>query len=197
MTTPFTISTRRRGVTLVELLISLAISAALLSATGIAIDASFKAYSANQITTELTQRTRVALHRILSELRTTAEHEPLTADQQNLFATGVESVDSGIIMYRADGSELRFHHDATERQLIATLDGAQHVLLKGVTAFEVRLTPMWITSDGNSRIRLAVLQRASVLITVETHGEAADVSENRNPITVTLSASAMPRQHVW
>ncbi|HMO27554.1 MAG TPA: hypothetical protein PKB10_14935, partial [Tepidisphaeraceae bacterium] len=112
--------------TLVELLISLAISAALLSATGIAIDASFKSYSANQITTDLTQRTRVALHRILSELRTTAEHEPLTEDQQDLFATGVEAIDSGIIMYRADGSELRFHHDPTTRQLIATLEGTQH-----------------------------------------------------------------------
>ena len=40
---------KRRGVGLIELLIALSISAILLTATAVAVDASFKAYAANPI----------------------------------------------------------------------------------------------------------------------------------------------------
>ncbi len=67
----------RRGFNLVELLMALTISATLLTATMVALDASFMAY---QNTTEVASThtiSRLAMHRILTLIRTGTEFRPL------------------------------------------------------------------------------------------------------------------------
>ena len=67
----------RRGFNLVELLMALGISATLLTATMVALDASFMAY---QTTTEVASThtiSRLALHRILTMIRNGIEFGPL------------------------------------------------------------------------------------------------------------------------
>jgi len=186
-----------RGVTIVELLVSLAIAAMLLAATAVAVDASFKAYSVNQLTSDLQQRARVALHRMVSEIRNSTAHEPVNSAAQELFASGVEADDTGIILFRPDGSELRFFHDADNQLLVARLDVVDRTLLEGVTDFRVTLTPMYSYLDDNIRRRVVVLQRASLLLTVRNVRVSADVNEQTAPVSVTLSSAVMPRQNAW
>jgi prepilin-type N-terminal cleavage/methylation domain-containing protein len=186
-----------RGVTIVELLVSLAIAAMLLTATAVAVDASFKAYSVNQLTSDLQQRARVALHRMVSEIRSSTAHEPVSPSARSLFASGVEADDNGIVLFRPDGEELRFFHDAQNQLLIARLDGIDRTLLEGVTNFRVTLTPMYSYVGGNIRRRVAVLQRASLLLTVRNVRTSADVNEQTAPVSVTLSSAVMPRQNSW
>jgi prepilin-type N-terminal cleavage/methylation domain-containing protein len=188
----------RHGLTLFELLIALVICAALLTATAVALNASFKAYSVNQVQSDLTQRARVAVHRICAEIRQTADHAPVTASAVNLFAAGANATDSGIAMFRADGTLLTIRHDAAGQRLVMERGGQSYTMLEGVTAFSVSFSPMYQQAESFSRRRpVIVLQRASVTLTVRTRGNAADVDEAGNPITVTINASASPRQNVW
>lgn len=189
--------TAPRGVTIVELLVSLAIAAMLLAATAVAVDASFKGYSVNQLASDIQQRSRVALHRMVSEIRNSAAHEPVTPSARQLFASGVEADDTGIVLFRPDGSELRFFHDPDQQLLIARLDGADHTLLEGVTDFRVTLTPTYSYLGDNIRRRVVVMQRASLLLTVRNVRTSADVIEQTAPVSVTLSSAVMPRQNSW
>ena len=73
----------RRGFNLVEMLIALAITAALLAATMVALDASFMAY---QSTTEVASTHtigRLTMHRILALVRTGIEFTPVPDDPRN------------------------------------------------------------------------------------------------------------------
>ena len=79
---------RHRGVGLVELLVALAISAALLTAVAVATDTSFRAYAVNEEQSNLLQRGRLGLNRLITYIRICKEHQPVTAGQINSFATG-------------------------------------------------------------------------------------------------------------
>ncbi|MDY7009651.1 MAG: prepilin-type N-terminal cleavage/methylation domain-containing protein [Planctomycetota bacterium] len=61
----------RRGFTIAEMLIALAILAMILSAVSIAMHASLQNYGENTKIAELTQTARVVLNRMMSEIRTT------------------------------------------------------------------------------------------------------------------------------
>jgi prepilin-type N-terminal cleavage/methylation domain-containing protein len=79
----------RRGFNLIELLIALAITASLMAATMVAIDASFRAY---QTTTEVASTqatTRLVVNRILTLIRTGQEFAPYPDNPQ--LDTVVES----------------------------------------------------------------------------------------------------------
>jgi len=60
----------RRGFTIVEMLMALAILAMILSAVAIAMHASLQNYGENMEIAELTQTARVVLNRMMSEIRT-------------------------------------------------------------------------------------------------------------------------------
>ena len=62
-----------RGLGVVELLISLAISATVLAAVAYAVDMTFRAYSINHEMSDLMQRTRLAMYRITTTIRTTGQ----------------------------------------------------------------------------------------------------------------------------
>lgn len=66
-----------RGLSLVELLIALAITAMLLTATMVAIDASFHAYAAAAESASTQTATRMTIHRLLTLVRTGTAHGPL------------------------------------------------------------------------------------------------------------------------
>src|SRR5215213_6317308 len=79
---------RRRGMGLVELMIAMSISASLLSAVAVAVDACFRGYRINQEQAILMQRSRVAQNFICTSIRTTKEHAPLSASQKLAFDSG-------------------------------------------------------------------------------------------------------------
>src|SRR3954463_8550923 len=114
---------QRRGVGLIELLIALSISAVLLTATAVAVDASFKAYANNQEEASLLQQSRMALNRVVTSIRTSDTHAPIGAAQLVDFKAGLMATDSGIAMIQEDGTDVLYRYDAAKQQLIASAKG--------------------------------------------------------------------------
>lgn len=189
---------RRSGLGLVELLIALSISAALLTAVAVCTDASFKAYAVNEEQSNLMQRSRLTVHRLLSYTRTCKEHQPITPALVSNFQSGFSVTDSGISMFDEAGVQLDFEYDATNKRILLTQNGGTaRVLLEGVEAFQVKLEPMKSAAAIKSGGVFDLLKRATVLITVKTSGQSADVDELATSETVTLSSSVMPRRNSW
>ena len=189
----------RRGLAVVELLIALSISGMVLVAVAMCVDASFRAYSINQEQSDLMQRSRLAMHRVLTTNRTTDAHEPSDATAKAGFMMGSVVVDSGIKMLDASESEITFKLNPTNGLLTATDGtGAEYVVLRGVEKFEIKFEPMR-SQDAVRRGELGYdrLRRATVLLTVRTAGNSVDIDESVASQSVTLSSSAVPRRNVW
>jgi prepilin-type N-terminal cleavage/methylation domain-containing protein len=94
---------RRRGVTILELLIALSISALLLLATAVAVDASVRAYKNNQEQSSLIQRSRIAIDRLTTVIRTTKDHQPYSATAASGFKNGQVVSDIGVDLFDVNG----------------------------------------------------------------------------------------------
>ncbi|MCP3905504.1 MAG: prepilin-type N-terminal cleavage/methylation domain-containing protein [Planctomycetes bacterium] len=124
----------RRGFNLVELLMALAISAALLSATMVSLDASFMAY---QTTTEVASTHtigRLAINRMLTLIRTGTEFGPFPLDPMDSI------VESDFIQFRTtDNNIMTIRWIETDpllenESLYVEYDGGTYLLLEGVVA---------------------------------------------------------------
>jgi len=188
----------RRGISLVELLIALAISAMLLTATAVAIDASFKSYRINQEQASLIQKARLAANRILANIRQTEAHAPYTTSLLANFAAGQTVTDTGIQMYDDAGTLTRYYLDATnQRLMMRTGSSTPRVLLEGVTNFSMTLEPMRSSTSIRTGGVYDLLSRATILLTVRTADNTVMNSETTGDQTVTISSSVMPRRNVW
>jgi hypothetical protein len=189
---------RRAGLGLVELLVALAISAALLTAVAVSTDASFRAYGINEEQSNLMQRSRLSMHRLLAYVRTCKEHQPVTPALLGDFQSGFAVTDSGISMFNDAGAQLDFEYDAANKRILLTENaGAPRVLLEGVEVFQVKMEPMKSAAAIKSGGAFDLLKRATVLITIKTSGQSADIDELAASATVTLSSSVMPRRNSW
>lgn len=187
----------RRGVGLVELLIALSISSLLLTAVGIALDASFVSYKVNQEQSALTQRARVTMHRILTSVRQCDAHAPSTSSLLTNFGLGVRITDVGISMINDAGDDVTYRYDAPNQRILCTVNGLERTLLEGVTQFQVTLEPMRSATSIRIGGGYDLLNRATVLLTVRTTTATSMASETTGQQTVTLSSSAQPRRNVW
>jgi prepilin-type N-terminal cleavage/methylation domain-containing protein len=189
---------RRRGVGLVELLVALAISAALLTATAVAIDASFKSYAVNQEQSDLTQRSRLAMYRMVSVIRQTQLHQPVTGTTAyNEFKVGKTVTASGIETFDLAGKPIRYFHDAVNKRLMVRTQTGDHVMCEGVEAFAVTMVPMRSAQSIRTGGNWDLLKRATLLLSVRTTGDTAVKGEGVGEQVVTLSASVMPRRNTW
>jgi prepilin-type N-terminal cleavage/methylation domain-containing protein len=191
---------RRRGVGLVEMLVALAISAALLTSVAVALDASFKAYAANQQHAQLMQRARLAMNRIITCIRSTDTHAPTSDEAFNEFRTGHVVEDTGIEMMLDDVNGISFQQVESRLEMTPfTMSGGMQTygtartLLEGVgeNDFFVRFQPL----EGSSTLKL---KRASIKLTVRTSsGQNLRGEEPNSDESVTLSTSIMPRKNLW
>jgi type II secretory pathway component PulJ len=187
----------RRGLGLIELLVALSISTALLVATAIAVDASFKAYEINQEESGLIQRARVALYRVTESIRTTQAHAPDTASLSSQFSTGVVVTDTGIDMFDLNNNLLVYKYDSTNQRLLAVTGGNTYTMAEGVTLFQVKMEPM--KSDESVRTGGAwdLLRRVSVTISVRTNAKTTVAGDTTGQEVITLSAAVVPRRNSW
>src|SRR4051812_1900667 len=111
--------TPRRGATLVEMLIGLAIAAALLTAVAFAMDASTRGYQINQQQSDLTQRARLGLHRMLTTIRAGEGHQPLGNSAKLDFESGYAVQDTGLSMDSDDGVYTVYRYDAPNKRILA------------------------------------------------------------------------------
>jgi Tfp pilus assembly protein PilW len=188
----------RHGLGLAELLISLAISAALLTAVAFAIDAAFQSYKVNQEESSLTERARLALYRMLSNIRTTQAHQPYTPAMVTSFSTGQIVTDCGIKMYDDTNTQTTYLFDSPSQQLRVIRAGVSHILLNGVKSFTVKMEPMKSAQSVKTGSQTYdLLMRATILLTLDTNSSTSKSSETTGNQTVTLSSSVMPRRNIW
>ena len=188
----------RKGLGLVELLLALSISASVLVAVAYAVDVSFRAYSVNQEQNTLMQRARITMHRLLTQIRTTAEHQPYNAAAVADFKAGKIATDSGIRLLDEAGRETSYKYDAAAKEIACVdADGNEFVAVRGVEFFQVKFEPMKSETSLRAGGTYDLLMRATIKITVRNADKESDVNESVAPQTVSLTASVVPRCNVW
>ena len=195
---------RAAGLSLVELLISLAITAMLLTATMVAIDASFQAYAAAAETASTQTATRMVINRLLTLVRTSTAHGPLLDDPSDtppvvLLADGVTLESYYIVLLNPQGDLIRIEYrDATHLTnpnelwlIIDPEDGSaqqQQPIIGGVTDAKFYIHRRF-DRDG-----VLVLERASIDMTVEADEDASLALEGANLPPIRVIASTTPRK---
>ncbi|MEE8146582.1 MAG: prepilin-type N-terminal cleavage/methylation domain-containing protein [Longimicrobiales bacterium] len=180
----------RRGFNLVEMLIAMSITTALMTATMIALDASFMAY---QSTTEVASTHtigRLVMLRMLTLIRTGQEFGPFPINPQDsiLESNSIEFVTPG-----GQILELRFVEDEQALYVIRDPGGAnlQNLLLEGVIPQYdgVDLIPPFTLEYERGRR----LHRATIDLTIQPDDNMSVDLDGDNLEQIRLVASAMPR----
>lgn len=197
MTSPGTSRLRRRprsrrGFNLVELLAALAISAILLAATMVALDASFRAYQMTTETVSSHQVGRLAMHRMLALIRTGSEFGPfpLVPTQTTVYSDEIQfrTVSGDVLV-------IRFLPD--DEVLEIEIGGNSYTLLEGV---KKRYDPAGSTNEAD-RIKPFTLEyvlgrklyRATIDMTVVPDDNMSTAMDGTNVDQIRLVASTMPR----
>ncbi len=173
----------RRGFNLVEMLIALAITAALLSATMMALHASFNAY---QSTTEVASThtiSRLVMNRMLTLLRTGQDFGPAPIDPMDPTV-----VSNYIEFFTVNGQLITLDWVAPDQTLYVVLTDEFNVettypLLEGVTACS-------FTLDYELGYEL---HRATIDMTIVPDDNMSVTLDGQNERVIRLVASAMPR----
>lgn len=183
----------RRGLSLVEMLISLAITAMLLTATMVAIDASFRAYAAAAESASTQTSTRLVVHRLLHLMRTSTAHGPLQPET-DVTLSGFTLTSPYIELLDPDGNLVRLDYDSTDETLYVTITpfggsvATREPLLGGVTQCEFSLIRR-LDDDG-----VWILDRGSIDFTVEPDEDASLAIEGDAAAPMRVIASTMPRK---
>lgn len=181
------------GLSLVEMLISLAVTAMLLTATMVAIDASFKAYAAAAESASTQTSTRLVTYRLLSLIRTSTAHGPLLPET-GVTLSGTTLTSNYIELLDPDANLIRLDYDQTEQMLYVTITpfggsvATREPLLGGVTQCEFKLVRR-LDDDG-----VWILERGSIDFTVEPDKDNSLAIEGDASEPMRVIASTMPRK---
>ena len=189
-------SSRHRGLSLIEMLLALAISAMLLTATMVALDASFKAYADAAEQASSQTATRMITQRLITMIRTSTAHGPLEPDGLSTppVTLSGETVSSHYLELMDSNGQLtriEYRADSDELWLITTPASGTAIeqpLIGGVTACTFQCLRR--TNDDG----LLVLHRATIDFTVVPGEDATLTLENGAAVPIRVIASTMPRR---
>ncbi|MEM9413861.1 MAG: prepilin-type N-terminal cleavage/methylation domain-containing protein [Planctomycetota bacterium] len=195
-------ATRRRrrsvGLSLVEMLISLTITAMLLTAVMVALDASFQAYAAAAESASTQTTTRLIVHRTLTLVRTSTAHGPLVPDSSTtppVTLDGIRTINSHYLdLVNPKGDLIRLEYRAAEEMIYVSVTPyggsvtTTEPLLGGVTACQFVLTRR-LDDDG-----VWVMERGSMDFTVMPDADTSLAIEGDGTPPVRVVASTMPRK---
>jgi prepilin-type N-terminal cleavage/methylation domain-containing protein len=182
----------RRAFTLVEMLLALAISAAILAATVLALQASFRTYQATveQASTHVVGR--MVMQRTLTLIRTGVAFGPIPANPLDRFVQTDE-----FSITDAGGTVLTLRLDREEEQLLIRAgEGDERVLLDGARGpvdGESNPVGMFTLEYENGWI----LRRAHLDFTLLADDDATLSIEGDEMIPLRLVGTAAPRRAVW
>ncbi|MFK7961777.1 MAG: type II secretion system protein J [Phycisphaerales bacterium] len=117
----------RRGFNLVELLMALSISSILLTATMVAMDASFNAYQRTTESASTQTIGRLTMHRLQTMIRSGTDFEPRPATP---LITQIES--NFLEITDAGGDTVRIEWRSDEEALYYIAGGQENILMEGV-----------------------------------------------------------------
>lgn len=194
---------RDRGLSLVEMLLALAISAILLTATMVALDVSFKAYAdaAEQASTQAA--TRMVTNRMLTLMRTSTAHGPL--QPVNLPITPPLTVP---LVATLNGNTITSNFidvlDPNNNIVRVAYDNAQQMLFLILTppGLPTQTQPLLggVTNAQFSSARrlndegLWVLDRGTMDLTVQPDTDTTLAIENGNAPPIRVIGSTKPRK---
>lgn len=189
-------SVRRRGLSVIEMLLALAISAMLLTATMVALDASFRAYADAAEQASSQAATRMVAQRLITLIRTSTAHGPLEADGTTVPPVTISGdiVSSHYIeLIDAQGRHMRIEYrTATQELWLVNIPPSgiaiEQPVLGGVTACSFQCLRRF-TEDG-----LLVLHRGTMNMTVQPGEDATLSLENGKAQPIRVVASTMPRR---
>mgnify|MGYP006908313544 CR=1 FL=1 len=182
---------------MVELLVSLAITAMLLTATMVAIDASFKAYAGSAEEAATAASTRLVTHRLLTLVRTSTAHGPLLPDATTDPPVTYDSTTSLITSHYLElidtnGDLIRIEYDADTEQLMMTRTGGgttqTEPILAGVTS------ATFYAKRRLDRSGVFVLERGTMDLTIMPGADATLSLESGTSRAIRVIASTMPRR---
>ena len=190
---------RRRcvGLSVVELLLSLAIVAMLLTATMAAIDASFRAYAAAAESASTQTATRMVVHRLLTLVRTSTAHGPLEPDGAATppVVLNGDTIESNYLeLIDPKGNLVRIEYDAGNQEVwveMTPFGGGtteRQPLLGGVTSATFHAKRR-LDGDG-----VLVLERGSIDMTVQPDPDTTLAIEQGSAPPIRVVASTMPRR---
>jgi prepilin-type N-terminal cleavage/methylation domain-containing protein len=183
---------RSRGFSLVEMLIALAICAALLVAVLSALVASFRAYQATTEQASTHVVGRIVMHRMMALVRNGVDFGPLPEDARDRFV-----LTDQFLFVDDDGREIQLRLDRGNSALLMRVDeGAEQLLLEGVRGptDEVGASLGAFTLEYENGTKLV---RASFDLTVEADDNASLTLEGDEVIPIRLVGSTAPRRLVW
>ena len=182
----------RRGFSLIEMLVALAICSALLTATLVSLYASFRAY---QSTTEQASTHvigRVVMHRVMALVRNGVGFGPLPEDPRET------SISTDEMTFLDDEErEITLRLDRTHKVLLMQVDGSQEqVLLDGVSG------PLDTDGTQLGAFQLEYengykLIKASFDLTVAADDTAQLSIEGNDVVPIRLVGSTAPRRIIW
>jgi hypothetical protein len=179
---------------LIEMMVSLAISAMLLTATAVAIDTSFTAYAIAAESASTQTTTRMVVNRLLSLIRTSTAHDPILEDIPNGVTLSGNIITSPYLtLTEADGDFITITWDSATQELLLTHDPGTGTIvtqpiLGGVSDCKFQLARRRDNDGG------WVLERGSIDFTVEPDDDASLAIEAANVPSVRVVASTKPRR---
>ena len=192
----FRAARRCRGLSILELLLALAITAVLLTATAAAIAASFRAYGDAVEQAGAQVATRMVTQRLLGLIRGSTAHGPLEPDADAdppITLDGDTITSSHIELIDPQGRVLRCEYRAADEELWLIMNAGEtdeqaQPLIAGVTAASFTLR-RWLNDDD-----LWELERATIDLTVQPDEDATLALENGPAQAIRVIASTKPRK---
>lgn len=189
--------TARRGFNLVEMLIALVITATLLTATMVALDASFMAYQATTEEASTHTISRLIMNRMLTLIRTGREFGPFPVNPQDSLVQ-----DDFIQFLTPNGEVLELRWVEVEEALYVIRDPGGldewNLLLEGVIRQDDPNNPGDYIRPFTLEYKLGRrLYRATIDLTVVPDDNMSVTLDGDNQRVIRLVASAMPRTEVY
>ncbi len=185
----------RRGVSLVEMLISLAISALLLTATMVAIDASFIAYATSAEMASTNAAARMVGNRVTTLIRTTTAHGPLLPDEDADVTIDGNTITSPYIeLQQPNGQFIRIEYREDDQELWLVQDPfsespTQQPIIGGITQCSFKLVRRLNYS------KIWVLSRGTMDLTIEPGSDSnLSIEAKARVAPVRVIASTAPRK---
>lgn len=184
----------RRGFTLVEILIAVAIVAGLMICIAGALNACTNSFIANQAAADTLQRGRTTMIRLSQQLRAGTDHLPLTSSKQTSFVNGTTITDNGLTFRDEQDNSVRVSYDSQAKALNVQVDGGTtRRLLSNVSAFSVQMVPIRSATAIKTGGGYDELERVTVTISIDPRVDKKTLDGQ----TLTLSESVTPRARLW